>query len=136
MITIAIRTTYYIFCCRNKNWDSPDLMQVWFLFFSFFFLSFFSLNNPSTIIQAAFVNCPYVVRFTISIVHSKTQIKFPLLSRIYKCTFYHKMTKGPLQLTVFLKKLKKLTFEFWWKLSGNWLITVFQFSVDKNLLEE
>ena len=27
MINIAIRATYYIFCCRNKNWDSPDLMQ-------------------------------------------------------------------------------------------------------------
>ena len=27
MINIAIRVTYYIFCCRNGNWDSPDLMQ-------------------------------------------------------------------------------------------------------------
>ena len=27
MINIAIRATYYIFCCRNTNWDSPDLMQ-------------------------------------------------------------------------------------------------------------
>ena len=27
MINIAIRATYYIFCCRNRNWDSPDLMQ-------------------------------------------------------------------------------------------------------------
>ena len=23
---MAIRATYYIFCCRNRNWDSPDLM--------------------------------------------------------------------------------------------------------------
>ena len=30
MINIAIRATYYIFCCRNRNWDSPDLMQFWF----------------------------------------------------------------------------------------------------------
>ena len=22
MINIAIRATYYIFCCRNRNWDS------------------------------------------------------------------------------------------------------------------
>ena len=28
IINIAIRATYYIFCCRNRNWDSPDLMQV------------------------------------------------------------------------------------------------------------
>ena len=27
MINIAIRATYYTFCCRNRNWDSPDLMQ-------------------------------------------------------------------------------------------------------------
>ena len=40
MINIAIRATYYIFCCRNRNWDSPDLMQFWF-FFSFLSLSLF-----------------------------------------------------------------------------------------------
>ena len=27
MINIAIRAIYYIFCCRNRSWDSPDLMQ-------------------------------------------------------------------------------------------------------------
>ena len=27
IINIAIRATYYIFCCRNRNWNSPDLMQ-------------------------------------------------------------------------------------------------------------
>ena len=37
MINIAIRATYYIFCCRNRNWDSPDLMQFWF-FFGFCFV--------------------------------------------------------------------------------------------------
>ena len=26
MINIAIRATYCIFCCRNRSWDSPDLM--------------------------------------------------------------------------------------------------------------
>ena len=36
MINIAIRATYYIFCCRNRNWDNPDLMQ--FRFFVFCFL--------------------------------------------------------------------------------------------------
>ena len=60
---IFIIATYCIFCCRNRNWDSPDLIS--FLFF--------------WIIQckAAFVNCLYVAKFTI--VHSKTQIKVPLL---------------------------------------------------------
>ena len=37
MINIAIRATYYIFCCRNRNWDSPDLMQFWFSFLFFLF---------------------------------------------------------------------------------------------------
>ena len=75
MINIAIRATYYIFCCRNRNWDSPDLMQFWFLFFvvCFCFVLFFLIIQS----QAAFVNCLYVARFTI--VHSKTQVKFPLL---------------------------------------------------------
>ena len=70
MINIAIRATYYIFCCRNRNWDSPDLMQ--FLFFCFCLFFFLIIQS-----QAAFLNCLYVVRF--AIVHSKTQIKFPLL---------------------------------------------------------
>ena len=37
MINIVIRATYYIFCCRNRNWDSPDLMQFWFSFLFFLF---------------------------------------------------------------------------------------------------
>ena len=56
----------YVFCCRNRNWDSPDFVLFLFLFFFLIIQS-----------QAAFVNCLYVARFTI-IVHSKTQIKFPL----------------------------------------------------------
>lgn len=28
MISIAIRTTYYIFCCRNKEWSNPELLIV------------------------------------------------------------------------------------------------------------
>ena len=31
MINIAIRATYYIFCCRNRNLDSPKLMKFRFL---------------------------------------------------------------------------------------------------------
>ena len=42
MINIAIRATYYIFCCRNRNWDNPDLMQFWFfLAFVFVFVCLF-----------------------------------------------------------------------------------------------
>ena len=27
MMSIAIRTTYYIFCCRNKEWTNPKLLS-------------------------------------------------------------------------------------------------------------
>ena len=86
----VVQLLYYILCCKNRNWVSPDLMQfwiffVWFLFcfvfvfvfcfvFLFFVLFVFFLVIQS---QAAFVNCLYEARFTI--VHPKTQIKFPLL---------------------------------------------------------
>ena len=41
MINIAIRATYYIFCCRNRNWDSPDLIQFWYFFSGFCFVFVF-----------------------------------------------------------------------------------------------
>ena len=44
MIILAIRATYYIFCCRNRNWDIAILISFLFVFLSFFF--FFFLNNP------------------------------------------------------------------------------------------
>ena len=66
MINIAIRATYYIFRCRNRNWDSPDLMQFWFLFFSFFLSFFFFFSYPI----------------------SSSICKLPIHSEIYKiCTF-------------------------------------------------
>ena len=71
MINIAIRATYYVLCCRNRNWDSPDLMQFWFLFFlafvlfCFFVFCFFLFNNPI----------------------SSSICKLPIRSEIYNCTF-------------------------------------------------
>ena len=56
MINIAIRATYYIFCCRNRNWDSPDFAMLnifFFLAFVFVFCFFFLIIQS----QAAFVNC-------------------------------------------------------------------------------
>ena len=37
MINIAIRAKYYIFCCRNRNWDSLDLIYFGFFLFCFCF---------------------------------------------------------------------------------------------------
>ena len=71
MINIAIKATYYIFCCKNRNWDSPDLMQFWFLFFLLAFVLFlflyllFLFNNPI----------------------SRSICKLPIRSEIYNCTF-------------------------------------------------
>ena len=67
MINIAIRATYYIFCCRNRNWDSPDLMQFWFFFLAFVLFLFFVFlfNNPI----------------------SSSICKLPIRSEIYNCTF-------------------------------------------------
>ena len=73
MINIAIRTTYYTFCCRNRSWDSPDLMQFWYFFcfwllFCFVFvfaLFFFLFNNPI----------------------SSSICKLPIRREIYNCTF-------------------------------------------------
>ena len=28
LINITIRSTYFIFCCRNKPWTSPDLLNL------------------------------------------------------------------------------------------------------------
>ena len=48
LINVAIRSTYFIFCCRNRNWDGPDLMQFGFFLFCFVLFLFcfnFYLNN-------------------------------------------------------------------------------------------
>ena len=83
MINIAIRATYYIFCCRNRNWDSPDLMQICFLFFSFLF--FF-----------AFVLCCFVLFcfcfvlfcfFSFNHPVSSSICELPICGEIYNCTF-------------------------------------------------
>ena len=68
MINIAIRATYYIFCCRNRYSDRSD----------------FFLHN--SISSSQFVNCLYVARLTI--VHSKRQIKFLLLLLLLLLLYY------------------------------------------------
>ena len=56
MINIAIRVTYYIFCCRNRNWIAKTFFL---LLFCFVFL-----NNPI----------------------SSSICKLPIRSEIYNCT--------------------------------------------------
>ena len=59
---IGIRATYYIFCCRNKNWDSADNEILIF--------ESFNLKQP-------IVNYLYLARFTI--VHLKKTNKVSIV---------------------------------------------------------
>ena len=63
MINIAIRVTYYIFCCRNRDWDSTDVMQFSFSFLSFFIFIFFNNSISSSIcklhIRSEIYNCTF-----------------------------------------------------------------------------
>ena len=72
-INIAIRATYYVFCCRNRNWDSPDLCNFDFCFWILFllFVCFFIFY--------------FLFLFNNSI--SSSICKLPIRSEIYNCTF-------------------------------------------------
>ena len=63
---------------QKQELGQPRLnaILIFFLAFVLFLFLFFYFQS-----QAAFVNCLYVARFTI--VHSKTQIKFPLLLLLF-----------------------------------------------------
>ena len=63
VINIAIRATCYIFCCRNRNWDSPDLMQFWFFVFFCFWILFCFVFVCLFVFFFFLVNCLYVARF-------------------------------------------------------------------------
>ena len=79
MINIVIkRNNCYIFCCRNRNWDSPDLMQFWYLLFFFFFFGFCFVF--------LFV-CVFLFFFLFNNPISSSVCKLPLRSEIYNCTF-------------------------------------------------
>ena len=78
MINIAIRATYYIFFCRNRNWVSPDLMQVDIFYFFFFFFGF-------CFVFLFF--CVFLFFFIFNNPISSRVCKLPLRSEIYNCTF-------------------------------------------------
>ena len=47
---IAIRCTYYIYCRRNKQLTSPDLLQSYYFIFSFSVFVLFLLYSPPRIV--------------------------------------------------------------------------------------
>ena len=63
-----------------------------FFSFLFIFLSFFLFFLWIIQSQAAFVNCLYIARVTI--LHSKTQIKFPLLQWAWACVPHSEIEKS------------------------------------------
>ena len=77
IINIAIRASYYIFCCRNRNWDSPDLMQFRYFFFWLLFLFLFLFLFFVFCVFFLFINNPI----------SSSICKLPIRSDIYNCTF-------------------------------------------------
>ena len=84
MTNIAISATYYIFCCRIRNWDSPDLMQLWF-FFSFFGFCFVSVVFIYLFFVCLCVNL--LVCFIFNNTISSSICKLLIHSEIYNCTF-------------------------------------------------
>ena len=82
VINIAIRATYYIFCCRNRNWDSPDLMQFGFFVNFFFFFDF---------VLFCFCCLLFIIIIIIIIIFnnsiSSSICKLPIRAEIYNCTF-------------------------------------------------
>ena len=79
MINIAIRATYHIFCCRNRNWDSPDLMQCWYFFFWLLFCFCFCFCF-------CFLFCVFFFLFINNPISSSIR-KLTIRSEIYNCTF-------------------------------------------------
>ena len=57
MINIAIRATYYIFCCRNRNWDSPDKMQFIIIIIIIFYVFIIFLAFVLFVFVFVFVFC-------------------------------------------------------------------------------
>ena len=102
MINIAIRVTYYIFCCRNRNWDSPDLMQFWFFFWLLFYFCFvFVFVFVLFFVFFLFINNPI----------SSSICKLPIRSEIYNCTFKNTIKFPLLILLLLLQEDSKQTTE-------------------------
>ena len=75
---ISFRSSYYIFCGRNKEWTNPDLMKLNISY------DLFVYRTVAFIVYLWFqiANCklPAIVRFTVLCILLKRLIKFSLLS--------------------------------------------------------
>ena len=80
----VIRSTYFIFCCRNRNWDSPDLMQFGFFCFVLFCVLFLFVLIFFWIIQSQAASC-----------------KLPICSEIYNCAVKNR-NKVSIEFTIII----------------------------------
>ena len=78
VINIAIRATDYIFCCRNRNWDSPCRLDAIFIFILFIFFILFRFVFVVVVV--------FLVLFLNNSIPSSI-CKLPIRSEIYNCTF-------------------------------------------------
>ena len=88
----VIRSTYFIFCCRNRNWDSPDLMQFGFFCFVLFCVLFLFVLIFFWIIQSQAASC-----------------KLPICSEIYNCAFKNR-NKVSIEFTIIIIIIITITF--------------------------
>ena len=73
----VVQLLYYILCCKNRNWVSPDLMQFWIFFVWLLFCFVF-------VFVFCFVFCFVLFFFNNPI--SSSICKLPIRSEIYNCT--------------------------------------------------
>ena len=80
IMAIAVRTSHYVFCRRNKDWDNPELMT--FLYFSFFSNSFFPLYFSFIFVQVAKCKLPILrgLQFYFGIHYKKRSVEKELSS--------------------------------------------------------
>ena len=105
MINIAIRVTYCIFCCRSRNWDSPDFVQFWFLFFSFFFVFFF-----------------FCFLFFFNNLVSSSICKLPIRSEIYNYTFKNTNKVSIIIIIIIISFISLLLAHCWTQIFGYYRI--------------
>ena len=86
LLLLLFRATYYVFCCRNRNWDSPDLMQFCFFCFLFCFFLFLFLDFVLFCFCCFFVCFIFYFLFLFNNSISSSICKLPIRSEIYNCT--------------------------------------------------
>ena len=54
-MTTAIRSTYFIFCCRNKDWENPELYKYLIVYIHMYFYISMCMYSVFVILMSIFV---------------------------------------------------------------------------------